>query len=421
MNRILSLIAALFLSVAIFAQVDEVTLTTIGTGRTEDEATHMALRNAIEQTFGTFVSANTAILNDEIVKEEIVNISSGNIKEFQKLAVSSLPNGHISVSLKATVSVNRLISYTQGKGAAVEFAGQTFAANVKLMKLKAASADKAYATMVEQLELLANKMFDFDFSVNNNPYKIGTYFLFDAYVVIYANSYSHHFQEVLQSTQGALALSPQEKTAFERIGIPTSNINSRFVRGQYETTYDWTLPLPQERLDVLNDRIHLAVQKARHRYAICEINNASECFQWECSVINKEKLYDRYHADMAILELKKDGLPCSVINWTSTTEEHRQYQKGNRIWIPYRYNMDYNLFKLTPFYRPIDTGNKKIKRFHNVQQTVRDEEGQTRIDISHFTLWVDEDKIEQLTGFKIIGASTPTKPLKRSSQANKHW
>lgn len=42
---------------------DEVTLVVSGQGTSKDEATKVALRNAIERAFGTFVSSNTSILN----------------------------------------------------------------------------------------------------------------------------------------------------------------------------------------------------------------------------------------------------------------------------------------------------------------------------------------------------------------------
>ena len=46
-----------------FAQEDKtVTLTVSGQGQTQDEAKQNALRNAIEQAFGTFISSNTEIL-----------------------------------------------------------------------------------------------------------------------------------------------------------------------------------------------------------------------------------------------------------------------------------------------------------------------------------------------------------------------
>ena len=57
---------------------NDVILTVSADGETKDEAIKMALRSAIEQAYGTFVSANTMLLNDELVKDEIVTISSGN-------------------------------------------------------------------------------------------------------------------------------------------------------------------------------------------------------------------------------------------------------------------------------------------------------------------------------------------------------
>ena len=65
---------------------DEVTLVVSGEGATKDEATKVALQSAIEQAFGTFVSANTQILNDELVKDEIVTVSSGNVKNYEYLS-----------------------------------------------------------------------------------------------------------------------------------------------------------------------------------------------------------------------------------------------------------------------------------------------------------------------------------------------
>ena len=65
---------------------DEVSLIVSGDGSTKEEATKAALRSAIELAFGTFVSANTKILNDELVKDEIITVSSGNVKNYKYLS-----------------------------------------------------------------------------------------------------------------------------------------------------------------------------------------------------------------------------------------------------------------------------------------------------------------------------------------------
>lgn len=65
-------VALLFVGNAAFAQQrDEVRLVVSADGVSKDEATKTALRSAIEQAYGAFVSANTTILNDELVKTRL--------------------------------------------------------------------------------------------------------------------------------------------------------------------------------------------------------------------------------------------------------------------------------------------------------------------------------------------------------------
>ena len=85
---------------------DEVTLVVSADGTSKDEAVKLALRSAIEQTYGAFVSSNTVLLNDELVKDEIVTVSSGNVKEYKELTSNKLPNGRTYVTLQATVSIS---------------------------------------------------------------------------------------------------------------------------------------------------------------------------------------------------------------------------------------------------------------------------------------------------------------------------
>lgn len=47
---------------------NEISLTVIGEGKTKEHAKMNALRNAIEGAFGTFISSNTSVLKDELIK-----------------------------------------------------------------------------------------------------------------------------------------------------------------------------------------------------------------------------------------------------------------------------------------------------------------------------------------------------------------
>ena len=52
------------------------TIVVTGQGKTKYEAQQNALRNAIEQAFGAFISSKTEVLNDSLVKDEIVSVSN---------------------------------------------------------------------------------------------------------------------------------------------------------------------------------------------------------------------------------------------------------------------------------------------------------------------------------------------------------
>jgi len=132
----LILITALFFSsLNIFADnVDIVTLTTTGEGKTKDEATTNALRSAIEQAFGAFISSKTEIMNDELISDKIVSVSNGNIKKYEIVSSQQLTNGTV-VTVKSQVSLSKLSTFCKNNGASVEFDGAAFGANIKLQNL----------------------------------------------------------------------------------------------------------------------------------------------------------------------------------------------------------------------------------------------------------------------------------------------
>ena len=130
----LTIIAALATLVASAQTADNYTLTVCGDGSSLQEATDNALRNAVGQAYGVYVSSDTTILNDNIVKDEIGTLSSGNILSYEVLAHTTTPQGLHMVTVKTTVSVTNLISFSKAKGSKVEFAGALFGANMRLIE-----------------------------------------------------------------------------------------------------------------------------------------------------------------------------------------------------------------------------------------------------------------------------------------------
>lgn len=152
-------------NIVAFAQ-DEVSLVVSADGATKTQAIDNALRSAIEQTYGTFVSANTQILNDELVKDEIATVSSGNIQKYTEIATVTLPNGNTSVTLNVTVSLNKLVSYAQSKGSECEFAGAIFGANLRLYEFNKKNERIAIENMIKQLDAL-RPFYDYKLVMND--------------------------------------------------------------------------------------------------------------------------------------------------------------------------------------------------------------------------------------------------------------
>jgi hypothetical protein len=229
-NMIKRIILAVMFVVAVtgfpasaYAQkVDEVTLTVSGDGATKTEATEVALRSAIEQAFGVFVSANTTILDDELVKDEIATVSSGNIKKYEEIASVQLPNGNTSVTLQAVVSVSKLITYAQSKGSTAEFAGATFGLNMRLKELNKANEEKAIANMVTQLKALAPSMFDFKLTVGEPKIARGnsSAYAVELIVDVMFNPNTELANSLLLKTLSSLSLTATEVIEYTSLNIP---------------------------------------------------------------------------------------------------------------------------------------------------------------------------------------------------------
>ncbi|MDO9309512.1 MAG: hypothetical protein Q7V04_10645, partial [Deltaproteobacteria bacterium] len=78
-----------------------------GMGIDADKARQNALRNAIEQVVGTFVSSETLVKDSALIKDEILSHSGGYVKE-SRIISTERSDGLISVKLEALVISTRL-------------------------------------------------------------------------------------------------------------------------------------------------------------------------------------------------------------------------------------------------------------------------------------------------------------------------
>lgn len=123
---------------------NEAVLTVIGQGKTIDDAHTNALRSAIEQSFGAFISSKTQILNSKLLNDEIVSISNGNVQKYEIISDNQLPDGSYVSTIRATVSIEKLTTFCSSKGMVVEFQGGLFAQNMALQNLNKQNEIKSW-------------------------------------------------------------------------------------------------------------------------------------------------------------------------------------------------------------------------------------------------------------------------------------
>lgn len=209
MKKIVFLLSLCICGITTQAQ-NEVSLVVSADGATKTQAIDNALRSAIEQSFGTFVSANTEILNDELVKDEISTVSSGNIQKYTEVTSITLPNGNTSVTLNVTVSLKKLVSYAQSKGSQCEFAGATFGANRRLYEFNRRNEQIAIQNMIKQLDAL-RPIYDFEVEVaepkmNDDNMSASV----EIKVIAKQNDKTKMFNEIVENTLVSLAMTEEQ-------------------------------------------------------------------------------------------------------------------------------------------------------------------------------------------------------------------
>lgn len=217
--RILTAIVVLiFASGIVSAQENIATLVVSADGATKDEAIKIALRSAVEQTYGTFVSANTSIFNDELTADEIATISSGNVENYTEITCEQIPSGRFFITLKVTVSISNLTHYAQSKGAETEFAGAIFAQNLLMKELNKNNEEKVVSDLLAQMKALLKSGFDYSI-LTGEPTIKGRNVLVPVTINAEPNSNCYKAIDLFLKTITEISLTKQEVDEYKSLDI----------------------------------------------------------------------------------------------------------------------------------------------------------------------------------------------------------
>jgi hypothetical protein len=215
----------LLLNLVVNAQEDKtVTLTVSGTGKTIEEAKTNALRSAIEQAFGAFISSKTEILNDNLIKDEIVSVANGNIHKFDIISQAEIPNNSFAITLNATVSISKLTSFAQSKGISITINGGLFAANIIQQELNEKSELISVKNILNTSNELLKKSFDYSIETRGNPTSNNGKYDIPLKITVKLNNNFNVFKEYLINSLSGLSMTESEITNYQELKKPISQL-----------------------------------------------------------------------------------------------------------------------------------------------------------------------------------------------------
>lgn len=218
MKKILLTLSLVF-GISAFAQDDKtVTLVVSGQGKTQEESRQNALRSAIEQAFGAFISSKTEVLNDTIIKDEIVSVTNGNIQKYEIISEVQLPYNRWASTLKATVSIYKLTSFCESKGVTVEFKGGLFAMNIKLQELYRKNEKIAWDNCKLIITSLLSKGFNSKLTTNDPVLEENNLYSIPIIIELETNEKFKSAMSILRSFCKSISLTEEGAVNYKKTG-----------------------------------------------------------------------------------------------------------------------------------------------------------------------------------------------------------
>ena len=136
-----------------------------GTGQTPQESINDGLRSAIQQSFSSYILSKNEIFDKNLISDEVISTSSGNIQKYIIISQFEIPNIGFVTNINVEVSIPKLSTFAQSKGFNVEIKGGLFAAKIKQQILNETSEINLISNTFGLIHELMQKSFDFKIQV----------------------------------------------------------------------------------------------------------------------------------------------------------------------------------------------------------------------------------------------------------------
>ena len=166
MKKLYYLFFTIFFCVPLMAQ-ESIQTTSSGYGTTEQEAINIALTSALQETLGGYLSSNTKILNDILVKDEISAITDGEVLNYKKLETKKISEQEYFVILDVTITKSKLAKYfSRNEEITLIFDGEKLQQNLKILAINKTSELNSIKNLLEVADRFLNKITNYSFYKN---------------------------------------------------------------------------------------------------------------------------------------------------------------------------------------------------------------------------------------------------------------
>ena len=197
----------------------DVWLTVGGAGKTSQIAKEQALRDAIMQTYGAFVSTRTEVINDKLLSDGITTVTQGIIKSCSTVSDNLMMDGSHNCVFRVNLSIGGLIStFKNSSTDSIEFNGSDFVFNIKQQQLNESNELRAISDIIPVVTKISQDCFDY--KIKAGPVKNigGDVFEVALEVIVTANSNSDILIKYVSDVIRSLELTGAEIKNYKSIG-----------------------------------------------------------------------------------------------------------------------------------------------------------------------------------------------------------
>ena len=207
-----------------FTTAEDLRLKITGIGETEANAVLDAQRNALRTSYGEFVSSNLTILNNELTKNETINLVSGTIKDFKVISktVNDFSDPPITeVLLDVTVNRGQLVSFAKAIGDDVQVQGSLFGAEIRQQERNKENEAVALQHLLTKASQMSS-FFDYELSVGT-PQQSGVdtnNYIVSSILKLTPNKNYTNFTSSVANTIKQISMDSEERKKFDNLNVP---------------------------------------------------------------------------------------------------------------------------------------------------------------------------------------------------------